>query len=121
MFFHDRIDPNETFRERRRRARRRRRLRRALLLAVACGAGAAIFLGATMVGRGGHTPVAVRQALTPRPAQVSFSQLPREVRGVHVTMGLASLPGKLDQYLSLTKVGLNTIELDVQDEAGQVW
>src|SRR5262249_52860259 len=100
MFFHDRIDPNETFRERRRRARRRRRLRRAVLLVVVCGVGAAIFGGATLVSRGGHTPVAVREALTPRPAQVSFSQLPREVRGVRVTMGLASLPGKLDDYFA---------------------
>src|SRR4051794_35275320 len=121
MFFHDRLDPNETFRERRRRARRRRQLRRAVLLVVVCGAGAAIFLGATLARRGGHPPVAVRQALTPRPvAQVSFSQLPREIRGVHVTMGLASLDGKLDEYLDMTKSGLNTIELDVKDEAGHV-
>src|SRR4051812_23165405 len=103
MFFHDRLDPNETFRERRRRARRRRRLRRTLALAVLCGAGAAIFGGATLVGRGGHPPVAVREAATakPKPAHVSFSQLPREIRGVHVTMGLASLRGKLAEYLAL--------------------
>jgi hypothetical protein len=35
-------------------------------------------------------------------------------------MGLASLRGKLDQYLDLTAYGLNTIELDVKDENGKV-
>jgi hypothetical protein len=35
-----------------------------------------------------------------------------------VTMSLASLPGKLEQYLALP--GLNTIELDVKDENGRV-
>ncbi len=44
--------------------------------------------------------------------------VPAELRGVHVTMGLASLPGKLDQYIVLP--GLNTIELDVKDENGRI-
>ena len=35
-------------------------------------------------------------------------------------MGLASLPGKLDDYLALTAYGLNTIELDVKDENGKI-
>jgi hypothetical protein len=33
-------------------------------------------------------------------------------------MGLASIPGKLDEYLAIP--GLNTIELDVKDENGEV-
>ena len=45
---------------------------------------------------------------------------PDEIRGVHVTMALASVPGKIDEYLSLTKHGLNTLELDVKDENGEV-
>jgi hypothetical protein len=45
---------------------------------------------------------------------------PKEIRGVHVTMGLASLPGRLDRYFALRSHGLNTIELDVKDESGQV-
>jgi hypothetical protein len=53
------------------------------------------------------------QKLEPRP-------YPAEVRGVHVTMALASLPGKLDQYIALKRYGLNTIELDVKDENGQI-
>ena len=44
--------------------------------------------------------------------------MPDEIRGVHVTMGLASLPGKLDEYLATP--GLNAIELDVKDENGRV-
>jgi hypothetical protein len=42
------------------------------------------------------------------------------MRGVHVTMNLASLPGKLAQYVALEHDGLNTIELDVKDESGHV-
>jgi hypothetical protein len=45
---------------------------------------------------------------------------PKEIRGVHVTMALASLPGRLDRYFGLRSHGLNTIELDVKDESGQV-
>ena len=40
------------------------------------------------------------------------------IRGVHVTMALASIPGKLDGYFGLS--GLNTIELDVKDENGEI-
>ena len=56
---------------------------------------------------------AVVVAARPRP-------LPVEVRGVHVTGALASLPGKLDEYAALKKNGLNTIELDVKDESGEI-
>ena len=35
-------------------------------------------------------------------------------------MGLASLPGKLEEYLDLQRDGLTAIELDVKDENGQV-
>ena len=46
--------------------------------------------------------------------------LPAEVRGIHVTMALASLDGKLEEYLELIDEGLNTIELDVKDENGEI-
>jgi hypothetical protein len=46
--------------------------------------------------------------------------LPIELRGVHVTMGLASLPGKLDEYLDLEEDGLTALELDVKDENGEI-
>jgi hypothetical protein len=44
--------------------------------------------------------------------------VPSEIRGVHVTMALASIPGKVREYASM--LGLNTIELDVKDENGDV-
>jgi hypothetical protein len=46
--------------------------------------------------------------------------LPLEVRGIHVTGPLASLPGRFDEYLAMTRLGLNAIELDVKDEGGIV-
>ena len=46
--------------------------------------------------------------------------MPAEIRGVHVTLGLASLSGRLESYFGLTSHGLNTIELDVKDENGYV-
>ena len=49
---------------------------------------------------------------------MSRTPLPDEVRGVHVTMALASLPGKLDHYLAIP--GLTALELDVKDENGEV-
>ena len=35
-------------------------------------------------------------------------------------MALAGIPGKLEQYVAMKKSGLNTIELDVKDENGEV-
>ena len=46
--------------------------------------------------------------------------LPEEVRGVHVTMALMTIEGKLDEYLAMTRDGLTTIELDVKDENGEM-
>ena len=57
------------------------------------------------------------------PKQRAFNPLaarpaPLEMRGVHVTMALASIPGKLEEYFSLA--GLNTVELDIKDENGEI-
>ena len=61
------------------------------------------------------TPVA--SAMPPQP----FHQMtPQEIRGVHITGPLMSLPGKFDQYLALKKDGLNTVEVDLKDESGNV-
>jgi hypothetical protein len=46
--------------------------------------------------------------------------LPVEIRGVHVTGPLASLPGKFREYVGYKRYGLNTIELDVKDESGEI-
>ena len=35
-------------------------------------------------------------------------------------MALASLPGKLDEYLDLEHDGLTALELDVKDENGEI-
>jgi hypothetical protein len=54
----------------------------------------------------------------PRPLAFEPRQPPLEIRGVHVTAPLASIPGKLDGYLKLR--GLNAIQLDIKDENGDV-
>ena len=116
------IDPNERFRSRRAVARRRKRLRRgaligALLVVVALlGVGAQFVGGVTQpaqVEAGLDTAATTATASGPRP-------LPVEIRGVHVTMGLASLPDTLEEYLELERDGLTALELDVKDEHGQI-
>ncbi len=68
----------------------------------------------------GHKTVraAVREQQAPRPQILQPRPLPAEVRGVHITMALAGLPGKLDDYVAMKSAGLNTIELDLKDENG---
>ncbi len=119
MYVHDRIDNNERFRERRRRARRRRQIRRALAGAVLLGAVAGVALGAAFITHSG-TVTLTDLAGGKLKARPHPNPLPFEVRGVHVTMALASLTGKLDEYMALEGWGLNTIELDVKDENGEV-
>ena len=116
------LDPNDRFRQRRAQSRRRKRLRRtvgaiALLLAaaaVAVGAGA-------LPERGGDTsaePAAAKRKAAPAPPKRTGPPVPEEIRGVHVTMALASLDGKLAEYTRIP--GINTIQLDVKDENGEV-
>jgi hypothetical protein len=120
------LDPNERFRARRDAVRRQKRRRRAAVAAVLLIGVLALAGGMTLAGKtdqnaavaGGGVTVetvggTVAVAARPRP-------LPVEVRGVHVTGALASLPGKLDEYVRLKKYGLNTIELDVKDEGGEI-
>jgi hypothetical protein len=113
------IDPNERFRQRRASARRRKRLRRGALIAVLLALVALFGLGAQLVGgdspstASGDVAEVVAEGDGPRP-------LPLEIRGVHVTVGLASLPGKLQDYIDLEREGLTAIELDVKEENGKV-
>ena len=71
----------------------------AVLLALAAG----ITLGAR-VGRRRRRPSrsAGRDRASTAAAQAASRHVPvpQEIRGVHVTMALASLPGKLQQYLA---------------------
>jgi len=118
-YVHPRLDPNGRFRERRRQAIVRRRRRRLAAATILLAVGAGIGLGATQITRK-HS----RQAVSQPPIRVDKPTVPRayprEVRGVHVSMGLAGLEGKLDEYLALKSYGLNTIEVDVKDENGKI-
>jgi len=120
------MDPNERFRARRDQTRRTKRRRRAAVLALLLVAVIVVVMGARFVGEnqsaGAPAPTgsaasepgrATPAAGTPRP-------LPVEIRGVHVTGALASLPGKFREYVGYKRYGLNTIELDVKDEGGEI-
>ena len=118
------VDPNEEFRDRRRRARRRRARRRIAVLTVLAVSAAAVALGASFLNGRGQTAATQEAVENPSagtaPAKPEPVPLPEEIRGVHVTMTLASLGGKLDEYLSLTSAGLNALQLDVKDENGEI-
>src|SRR5258708_15301990 len=118
------MDPNERFRARRDHTRRRKRRRRAALLGVPLLA--VVVLGAGWQLRTGRAHAKAQKKGTPTvtiaPAASAFRPrpLPVEIRGIHVTAALASLPGKLAKYAMLKNQGLNTIELDIKDEGGDV-
>ncbi len=118
------MDPNERFRARRDQTRRRKRRRRAALLGVPLLA--VVVLGAGWQLRSVRSHPKVRAAspvvvVTPSSATTRRPRpLPVEIRGIHVTGALASLRGKLAQYARLRNQGLNTIELDIKDEGGEV-
>jgi hypothetical protein len=129
------LDPNSRFRERRAQALRRKRRRRAALVGVVLASGAVVAGGAQLYDShpgtrsGGAKPNATSTAATtaaaattPAAPAVSTARrpVPAEIRGVHVTIALASLPGKLEEYMRMRSAGLNTIELDVKDENGEI-
>ena len=116
------IDYSELRRHRRdlrRRQVRRRRLAATALLVVL--AAAALFgLTKLLSGSAGAAIVALEPVRSAMPTNPFRSTLPNEIRGVHVTGPLMSLPGKFQQYLALKKDGLNTLEVDLKDESGNV-
>ncbi|MFN8222838.1 MAG: putative glycoside hydrolase [Gaiellales bacterium] len=120
------LDPNERFRSRRDRMRRAKRRRRALAFGVLLLILLGLAGGMTLAGKGGDDakappPETISSVATKRVAPASRPRpLPVEVRGVHVTGALASLPGRFEKYVDLSKYGLNTIELDVKDEGGEI-
>jgi hypothetical protein len=111
-------DHNARSQERRRRRRRQIRIRRTVALAILLALAAGIALGARAVGSGHNAGAPSQLKRRPVPHKPVQRAVPDEIRGVHVTMALASLPGKVQQYLSIP--GLNTIELDVKDENGHI-
>ena len=119
------LEPNERFRARRDQARRRRRRRRAT--AVGAVLVVVIALGAGWQFRPTRAHLATRAVapiVKPTPPRAAPAARPRslpvEIRGIHVTGALASLPGKLAEYADLRGQGLNTIVLDVKDEGGDL-
>jgi hypothetical protein len=119
------IDPSERFRLRRENARRRQRRRRMTAFAVVALAAAVVTLGARFLpsdspGAAKQASDTTRTATASKPKEKPLRALPGEIRGVHVTMALANLDGKLDEYVGLANQGLNTLELDVKDENGEV-
>ena len=123
----EQMEPNERFRARRAEARRRRRRRRAVAVGFLLAVTASLAAGARVVlpGEGASNaateekPAAV-QPVVQQPVAKTPRALPDEVRGIHVTMALASLDGKIEEYLELVDDGMNTLELDVKDENGEV-
>src|SRR5687767_1119944 len=106
------VDPNERFRARRRQHRRRIAIRRISLLAVVTLTAAGATLGARFLSEDGTSAAAREQGPGNQSAAPSVHKpqprpYPVEMRGVHVTMALASLDGKFDEYLALTRDGLN--------------
>ena len=129
MLLDPRLDANERFRERRRRAQRRRRFRRFTLLAVLALVAAGLTLGTRpFAGPDSAQQTAARSepAQSPPPPSRSVATglerraVPLEIRGVHVAMPMASLEGQLASFVRMRKFGLNTIELDVKDENGEI-
>jgi len=117
------LDPNERFRARREANRRKKRRRRAAVLGLVLLVVIALVMGARFVG---ETPAKHAASAGPPPAVIIAATgtgprpLPLEIRGVHVTGALASLPGKFREYVGYKRYGLNTIELDVKDEGGEI-
>jgi len=116
------IDLAELRRHRRELRKRKIRRRRRTAVAVLVVLGGAALFGLTRMLSG--SPAAASVVLQPvrsaMPASPFRTALPEEIRGVHVTAPLMSLPGKFAQFLALKKDGLNTVEVDVKDESGNV-
>ena len=118
------VDPNERFKLRRQKARRRLFVRRAVGAAFVLGILTGLVLGIRVATDRGPESEQVANSKpvvrTPaaKPVAKKARDIPYEVRGVHVTMALASIPGKIDEYIGIR--GLNTIQLDVKDENGEV-
>ena len=118
------VDPNAASKRRRLDARKRRRNRRlvasgVLLLLIVGGV-----LGAVIaINLHGHDTVraaAVIQQSQQKPQVLQPRPLPNEVRGAHVTLALAGIPQRLDQYIVMKRYGLNALEIDVKDENGDI-
>jgi hypothetical protein len=115
----DYSDVRRQRRELRRRQIRRRRLT-ALGMLVLLAAVAIFGLTKLFTGSAGAQSIALTPVRDALPADTFRTPMPEEIRGVHITGPLMSLPGKFGEYLALKRDGLNTVELDLKDESGNV-
>jgi len=119
------VDPNDRSKRRRLEARERRRKRRLVAAGLLLSLIAAGVLGGVIATHfSGSKPVRAAARAEPKPKpKLQLLQprpWPEEVRGVHVTVALAGVPGKLEEYIAMKSSGLNTIELDIKDENGDI-
>jgi len=116
------IDSAELRRQRRELRRRRVRRRRLTALAILAALAAVALFGLVQLvtGSAGASAVVLQPVRSAVPASTFRRPLPEEIRGVHITGPLMSLPGKFASYLALKRDGLNTVEVDVKDESGNV-
>jgi hypothetical protein len=115
------VDRNVHYRERRRRQRRRRRIRRTVAIVLVVLMAAAVAYAARTIRDEDAAAAPPERVNVVRAAPTRDARplrAPKTIRGVHVTMALASIPGKVDEYLGLS--GINTIQLDVKDENGEI-
>jgi hypothetical protein len=116
------IDRTE-LRRQRREAHRRRVRRRRLTAFVVLGAlaTAGVFgLSRLLTGSSAGAAIVLTPVRTALPSSPFRTPLPEEIRGVHVTGPLMTLRGKFAEYLALRGSGLNTLEVDLKDESGNV-
>src|SRR5262249_19338024 len=103
---------------------RTKRRRRAAAFAFVLLVVIAVVMGAKFVGESStgaaHRATAGTAALAVPVVATTPRPLPLEIRGIHVTGALASLPGKVRESVGYRRYGLNTIELDVKDEGGEI-
>ena len=125
--FPSRIDPNDGFRQRRRRHRRRVQQRRIGAIVIVVGLVVALAFGFRAVTEGDPPTIeaeTVSPPTTPLPPSLppgpSEIVLPNPMKGVHVTMPLVEFENKFEEFLSLKREGLNTLQVDVKDEKGLV-
>jgi hypothetical protein len=107
--------------DRNRRARRRRAVALAALIGVVL---AAVGVATVATGRSSETRPPVAEApepAAPKPKREPPRHVPppAEIRGVHFPVGDGG-GGRLDRYIALKRLGLNTIELDVKNEDGRI-
>jgi hypothetical protein len=109
----------------RRTHRRRRAAALASVAVVVCVAAGAW----TSLGGGNQRRVPVDQSLqktqqpivaAPKVVSSNHIAMPKFVRGVHISLGIAASKSRMNEFMNLTSKGLNTLEIDVKDENGEV-